>query len=146
MRRKIFRQLLRRQALVGDVSCVSRAFFVRLPAKAGTHNHYYSKQVGQVAPVGIIFFDQPYFSSRGANSSTASRARLLPAAIRTSMDEAVHTIFLDEFRAATAAVLLKPCPQVVGDADVERSVAAAGEDVDIICACCAWFGTTLQEL
>jgi hypothetical protein len=43
------------------------------------------------------------------------------------MDEAVHAIFLDEFRAAAAAVLLKPCPQVVGDADVKRSVFSAGE-------------------
>jgi len=48
------------------------------------------------------------------------------------MDEAVHTIFLDEFRAATAAMLLKPDPQIVGDADVERSVPAAGEDIDVI--------------
>jgi hypothetical protein len=50
------------------------------------------------------------------------------------MDEAVHTIFLDEFRAATAAVPLKPCPQVIGDADLERSVAAAGEDIDVVIA------------
>jgi hypothetical protein len=51
---------------------------------------------------------------------------------RLHMDEAVHTIFLDEFRAATAAMLLKPDPQIVGDADVERSVPAAGEDIDVI--------------
>jgi hypothetical protein len=50
------------------------------------------------------------------------------------MDEAVHILFLDEFRAATAAVPLKPCPQVIGDADLERSVAAAGEDVDVVIA------------
>jgi hypothetical protein len=50
------------------------------------------------------------------------------------MNEAMHTVFLDEFRTMTAAMLLKPCPQVIGDADVERSVSAAGEDVDVICA------------
>jgi len=30
------------------------------------------------------------------------------------MDEAVHTIFLDEFRAAAAAMALKPNPEIVG--------------------------------
>jgi hypothetical protein len=53
------------------------------------------------------------------------------------MDEAVHTIFLDEFRAVTAPVLFKPCPQIVGDADVQRSVPAAGEDVNVVRACSA---------
>jgi len=53
------------------------------------------------------------------------------------MNEAMHTVFLDEFRTMTAAMLLKPCPQVIGDADVERSVSAAGEDVDVTCACSA---------
>jgi hypothetical protein len=46
----------------------------------------------------------------------------------------------------TASMLLKPLPKLIGDPDVERSVAAAGEDVDVVFACCAWFGTTLQEL
>jgi len=49
----------------------------------------------------------------------------------------MHAVLLDEFRTTTAAMLLKPCPKVIGDADVERSVSAAGEDVDLIFACCA---------
>ena len=60
---------------------------------------------------------------------------------RFDMNEAMHTVFLDEFRTMTAAMLLKPCPQVIGDADVERSMSAAGEDVDVIYAYCAhgWY-------
>jgi len=39
--------------------------------------------------------------------------------------------------AATAAMLLKSNPEIVGNADVERSMPAAGENVDVVCACCA---------
>ena len=44
----------------------------------------------------------------------------------------MHAIFLDEGRALAAAMLFKPYPQIVGDADVERSVPAAGEEIDIV--------------
>jgi hypothetical protein len=47
------------------------------------------------------------------------------------MDETKYGVLLDEFRATTAAMQFKPCPQIIGDADVERSVPAAGEDVDV---------------
>jgi hypothetical protein len=48
------------------------------------------------------------------------------------MDEAVHTIFLDEFRAAAAAMALKPNPEIVGNANVKRSVPAARENINIV--------------
>src|ERR1700732_3031501 len=54
------------------------------------------------------------------------------------VDEAMHTVFLHEFRAMTASMLLKPFPKIVGDPDVKRSVSAASENVDVIIfACCA---------
>jgi hypothetical protein len=49
----------------------------------------------------------------------------------------MYTVFLDEFRAMIASMLLKPLPQVMGDADVKRTVSAAGENVNAICACSA---------
>jgi hypothetical protein len=48
------------------------------------------------------------------------------------VDEAVHTIFLDELRAISGAMLLEPGSKVIGDADVERPLSAAGEDVDVV--------------
>ena len=51
------------------------------------------------------------------------------------MDQEEHAIFLDEFRAAAAAVLLKSCRQVIGDADIKRSMFPAGEDVDVVGDC-----------
>jgi hypothetical protein len=51
------------------------------------------------------------------------------------MDEAKHAVLLDEFRAATGAMLLKSSSQILGDADVQRSVSAACEDVDVVGAC-----------
>jgi hypothetical protein len=49
----------------------------------------------------------------------------------------MYTVFLDEFRAMTASMLFKPLPKVIGDADVKRTVSAAGENVNVICACSA---------
>ena len=91
--------------------------------------------MGQVAPVHIILFDQTNFPvALPILQPFLTCDCYLRRCERLHMDEAVHTIFLDEFRAANAAVLLKPCSQVVGDADVERSVAAVGEDVDVVIA------------
>src|SRR5260370_41908903 len=63
--------------------------------------------------------------------------RILRRCENFHVDEAMHTVFLHEFRAMTASMLLKPLPKVVGDPDVKRSVSAAGEHVDVIFACCA---------
>src|ERR1700694_2225876 len=92
--------------------------------------------MGQVAPIEIIFFDQ-------ANLPIAVPILQLFLACdgflrrceRLDVDQAMHTVFLDEFRTTTPLpMLLKPCSQVIGDTDVERSVAAACENVDVICA------------
>jgi hypothetical protein len=48
------------------------------------------------------------------------------------MDETKHAVLLDEFRAATGAMLLQPSLEIIGDANVERAVSAAGEDVDVV--------------
>jgi hypothetical protein len=51
------------------------------------------------------------------------------------MDEVMRAVSCDEFRDVTAAMLTKPGPQVIGDANVKRPVSAAGEDVDVIFDC-----------
>jgi hypothetical protein len=45
------------------------------------------------------------------------------------MDEAKHAVLLDELRTTAGTMLLKSNSQIVGDADVERSVEAARKDV-----------------
>jgi hypothetical protein len=55
------------------------------------------------------------------------------------MDEVMHTVFLDKFRAMTVAMLIKLGPQIIGDANVERSVSAASENVDAVGACAHGF-------
>jgi hypothetical protein len=43
--------------------------------------------------------------------------RILRRCENFHVDEAMHTVFLHEFRAVTASMLLKPFPKVVGDPD-----------------------------
>jgi len=62
------------------------------------------------------------------------------------VDEAMHTVFLHEFRAMTASMLLKPFSKVVGDPDVKRSVCGWRECRRNIRLLRAWFGMTSQEL
>jgi hypothetical protein len=61
------------------------------------------------------------------------------------MDEAMNAVLLDEFRAATGAMLLKSSSQIIGDADVERAVSAAGENVDVIGAGCGMAARTSAQ-
>src|SRR4051812_32257334 len=89
--------------------------------------------MGQVAPIQIVFFDQlnlplapPILQLLLARDCLLWRRELF------HMDEAKHTVLLDELRAATGAVLLESYPQVIGDANVERAVSATGENVDVI--------------
>jgi len=63
------------------------------------------------------------------------------------VDEAMHTVFLHEFRAMTASMLLKPFPKVVGDPDVKAfRVCGWRECRRNIRLLRAWFGMTSQEL
>jgi hypothetical protein len=48
------------------------------------------------------------------------------------MNKQVHAILLDEFGTSAAAMLFEPSSKVAGDADVERPVWLAGENVDLI--------------
>ena len=48
------------------------------------------------------------------------------------MDEAVDFVPADESRTSTGPMLLKPSAQVVCHADIERSVPATGENVDVV--------------
>src|SRR3546814_20235153 len=48
------------------------------------------------------------------------------------MDQARDAVFHDEARADTLPVFPNPAGDVVGDADVERPVLAAGKDVNVI--------------
>ena len=43
----------------------------------------------------------------------------------------IDRILADEFRTKSEPVLFKPGAQIVRDADLERSVAATGQDVDV---------------
>src|SRR5260370_38277254 len=126
MRRKILRQLLRRQAAVGDVRGRSQSDVV--PAKAGTHNQPpTSDEVGKVAPIQVFLFDQTYFPVAVPILQLLLARDCIPRRREgLDIDEAVHCVFLDEFRAATATMLLQPCP------DIQRPVPSAGEDVDVV--------------
>jgi hypothetical protein len=64
---------------------------------------------------------------------------------RLHMDEAMHTILLDEFGTSAAAMLLKPNPEIVGDANVERSMPAARENVNVVYASYAHRDAFSQE-
>jgi hypothetical protein len=48
------------------------------------------------------------------------------------MNEAKHAVLFDEFRATTGAVLLQSSSQIIGDADVQRAVLAACQNVDVV--------------
>jgi hypothetical protein len=59
----------------------------------------------------------------------------------------MYTVFLDEFRAMTASMLLKRLLKVIGDADVKRTRVCGWRECERnMCLLRAWFGTTLQEL
>ena len=68
MRRKIFRQLLRRQAVVGDVS------FCVVPAKAGTHNHRAQSRWDRSLQSGLSSSISRIFQSRCQFFNCFSRA------------------------------------------------------------------------
>ena len=46
------------------------------------------------------------------------------------VDEAIHAIRLYELGTSPAAMLIEPRADIVGDADVEGAVVAAGQDVE----------------
>ena len=50
------------------------------------------------------------------------------------MHEAKHLVLAYEMGAVTGTMLFKPRPHIGGDADVQRSVPAAGENVDVVSA------------
>jgi hypothetical protein len=94
--------------------------------------------VGQVAPIQIILFDQTNFPvALPILQLFLTCDCFLRRCENFHVNETMYTVFLDEFRAMIASMLLKPLPQVMGDADVKRTVSAAGENVDAICACSA---------
>jgi hypothetical protein len=102
--------------------------------------------VGQIAPVGIIFFDQARLPVAVPIPQLLLASDRFPwRRERLHMDEAIHTILFDEFRTSAAAMLPKPDPEIVRDANVERSVPTARENVNVICACCAHRGAFAQE-
>jgi len=61
------------------------------------------------------------------------------------VNEQVHAMFLDESTASAAAMLLKPGSKITGDADVERPVRRAGEDIDPI-RVCAHCSASIREI
>jgi hypothetical protein len=50
------------------------------------------------------------------------------------MHQAKHLVLPYKLGATAGTVLLEPRPHIVGDADIQRSIPAAGEDVDVITA------------
>jgi hypothetical protein len=67
--------------------------------------------VGQVAPIEIFFFDQLDFPiAPPVLRVFLARDRLAGGCELLDANEAVQGIFLDEFRATEAAVLIKPGP------------------------------------
>jgi hypothetical protein len=49
------------------------------------------------------------------------------------MYETKHAVLPNENRTATSTMLLKSRPHIVGDANVQRSIPATGENVDVVC-------------
>jgi hypothetical protein len=87
--------------------------------------------MGQVAPAGIVLLDQLDFpAAMPILQLFFPRNRFLRRCERFDMNQQVHAIFFDEFGTSAAAVLLEPSSKVTGDADVERPVWLAGENVD----------------
>jgi hypothetical protein len=72
--------------------------------------------MGQVTPAGVLLLDHLACNC------------FLRRCEGFDVNEQVHAIFLDEFRASAAAVLFKPSSKVAGDANVERPVWPAGDD------------------
>jgi hypothetical protein len=65
--------------------------------------------MGQVAPAGIFFFDQLNFPvTPPILQLLLSSDRFLRRCERFDVDEEMHAIFPDEFRASAAAMLLEP--------------------------------------
>src|SRR5262245_30104915 len=85
----------------------------------------------EVAPVGIGLLDQtnlpgamPFLDLLLANDGgLRSLVRLVP-------DQALHTVFLGEALEPLVPMLPHATIGVAGDADIERAVFPAGEDVD----------------
>ena len=50
------------------------------------------------------------------------------------MHEAKHFVLFYEMGAVTGTMLFKPRPHIAGDADVQRSIPAAGENLDVVSA------------
>ena len=100
------------------MSCEKRHVWLSSSRKAGTHNQTALNEIGQVTPVQIMLFDQtnlPVASPFLQLLLTCDR--ILRRCENFHVDEAMHTVFLHEFRAVTASMLLKPFPKVVGDPD-----------------------------
>ena len=123
------------QDAVGDVRSELHSLRV-VPAKAGTHNQPLVKAGGQIAPVEISVFDRFLHLP-----IAVPILQLLLARDRVHGDANVSTwtrrctpYFLTNSRAATAADAAQADPKIVGNADVKRSVPAAGENVDVVCA------------
>src|SRR3954468_16799048 len=94
-----------------------------------------SQQVGQVAPMGIVLFDQLNLPvAAPVLELLFARDRLVRGWVVFGVDQAVYRVLLDELRALAAAMLFETGAKIIGHADVERSVASAGEDVDGVVA------------
>ena len=85
----------------------------------------------QIIPIGIHFLDQGNFPGALPTLEVGLSTDCIGVKwIFFEVDQARHVVLLAEFRAATFAMRLNAALQIRRDADVERSVALAGEDVD----------------
>jgi hypothetical protein len=87
--------------------------------------------VGQIGPTRVGFFDQLDFPGTTPTFQRMfSRAGFKNGIERLEIDQQVDTVFPCEAGNELGLMLSHAPRQIIGDADIERSVSLAGEDVD----------------
>jgi hypothetical protein len=90
-------------------------------------------QIGQIAPLEIVFLDEldlpipvPLFQLLLALDG------ILCSLVRLDVDKPINAVFAGKFRTAASPVLFESASQAVRDADIQRAVPPARQDVHIV--------------
>ena len=87
-------------------------------------------ETAAIIPIGIFFLDQLDLPIAFPGLKLLfARDRLQRSREHFHVHEAENSMLLHELRASPSAMLLDASANIVGNADVERPVMAAGEDV-----------------
>src|SRR5579862_5750001 len=87
----------------------------------------------QVAPLRIVLLDQPDFPVTAPFLQRLLTRNCLQWCRECfHVDEPRDAVLFDELRAASGAMQCEPIAEIIADADIDRSVATACENVDVI--------------